>query len=66
MEKSFEVKMKLTGKVLVFAKSAADAEKQVREMNELDIIDEMYENGEGELELMYVNEVVNNDPEDFI
>lgn len=64
MEKSFEVSMKLTGKVLVFAKSAADAEKQVREMNELDVVDEMYENGE--LEVMYVNEVVNNDPEDFI
>lgn len=64
MERSFEVKMKLTGKVLVFAESAAEAEKQVLEMNELDIIDEMYENGD--LELMYVNEVVNNDPEDFI
>ena len=64
MEKSFEISMKLTGKVLVFAESAVEAEKRVLEMNELDVIDEMYESGE--LQVMYIAEVADNDPEDFI
>lgn len=64
MEKPFEVKMKLTGKIIVVAKSFADAQKQVQEMNELDVIDEIHKNGK--LEVMYISDVIYNDPEDFI
>lgn len=59
MQKSFEFSVKLIGKVLVFADSQEEAKKVFNEMNELDVVDEMYDNGR--IEIMHISEIANGD-----